>query len=339
MKNFRKNIWLITACVMVLGLILGAIGFFCGGAKSLYINQGGIHVSDKTQHNLENLNLKAFQSIGIDVQDFDVEFMPSQNYGIYICYYGDTCHPTYTVENGTLKVTDGTENSFGGLDFNFFNKPNKIRIYLPANAALNAVKIKSACGNVIAGNFSAQTTDISSSSGYVNVSGISGDTLTLSASCGNIDIKNANFKSLSANDSSGNVTLKDSTASQTSGILQCGNITIRGSKLGSTNLDTQSGDIDAINVTTAKLSAKCSCGNMKLSGNLGGKTDLQSSSGNIDFSTGISKSQYSYSLSANDGNIKVNGSKDAPHVKEKDGAANSLTASASCGNINADFQE
>ena len=361
MKNNKNKIWLICACAMVLGLILGIIGFVCGGARAVNVNQSGIHISSGALQTIKDLNLNAFQSIDLDTKDFNIEFVQSEHYGIEISYYNDDHQPTYSVENGTLKASDGEQNQFYNLNFGFFWHPNTMKIYLPKNVSLKDVTIKNASGSINIADFSAQTTNIGLSSGNLTMHDAASNTLTITLSSGNItlenvnsetaentkiesqsgwiNIKNLSSKTLAVSAKSGNIDLKGITTSQFSSDSKSGNTTIQNSKIGNSNLESQSGNLIATDITTDSLTAKCSSGYVKFNGALGGKTDLQASSGNVDFSTSIAEDQYSYGLTARSGNIRVNGDGDADHTKLNNGAANELTINTKSGNINADFQK
>lgn len=355
----KNRIWIISACAMVLGLIFATIGFVCGGARIVNVNQNGIHISSNKLQTVKDLNLENFQSIDLNTHDFNIEFVPSEHYGIEITYYNDNDHPTYSVENGTLKASDGEQNQAINFNIGIFWHPNTVKIYLPKNVSLKDVSIKNESGNINIGNFSAQTTNINLSSGSLNMHDTASNVLTAALESGNvtfentssadaentkievqsgwINLKNLSSKTLSVSSKSGNIDLKGLTSSQFSSDSKSGNTTMESSKIGDANFGSQSGNIVATDVTTNSLTAKCSSGYMKFSGAMGGKTDLQAASGNIDFSTSIAENLYSYGLSARSGNVRVNGDGNADHTKLNNGAANELTINTASGNISADF--
>jgi len=341
MQNNKKIIWQIAACAMALGLILAGIGFISGGAKALTVGQNGIHLLKDTPYTLKNPNIEAFQSIDFDIQSADVDFIKSDHYGIEIHYSGDTRKPLYTVENGTLKVTNAGKNEFifFNIDFGISNRSNAIKVYLPANVSLKDVTIKNASGDLNLGNFTAQKADIKVPFGNVTMHDVCSDTLSVTINSGDGILRNINAKKLQVNDYFGDITIDDMTASQLTSVMKSGDYTIRNSKVDNMNVTNKFGKIGASNITTTQLTAQCNSGDMEFSGAIGGKTDIVSKFGDVDFSTSLPESQYSYDLSVKFGDIKVNGNEDAPKVKENSGAANSLTISNSSGDINADFQK
>lgn len=339
MKNKKSLIWIISASAMALGLLLAGIGFFCGGARALNITQNGVHVFDRTERAVKDLNLNTFQSIDLDTKRFNIEFVQSEQYGIEIRYYDDGDAPTYSVENSTLKVSDRSNRPFFNIDLGFLSPENTIIVYLPKNAALKDVNIKNASGDVAIGSFSAQTTKIEASFGKINASDITSNTVTTTAKSGDIRLKNIKTDSLTANDDFGNITVEDMTTAQLSSVMKSGNFTVRNSNTGNATITSEFGKIVGETITSTQLNAKCKSGDMKLSGTFTGKTELKSEFGNINLSTSLPVKQYSYGLTVEFGDIRVNGSKDAAHVKESDNATNNITATNKSGDINIDFQK
>jgi hypothetical protein len=325
---------------MALGLILGIIGFVCGGAKAVNADQSGIHISDNTLHTKKDLNLASFESIDLDTSAFNVEFVPSDHHGIEMIYYNENCRPTYSVENGTLKVSDEARSrTFFNIDFGFLSPHNTIKIYLPTNAALKDVTIKNESGNVKIGNFSAQTTKIEASFGSIDAFDVTSNDVTETVKSGDIRMKNVKTNSLTANNEFGNIIAEDISATQLSSVMQSGDFTVRNSKTGNTTITSEFGKITAEDVTTTQLNAKCKSGDMRLSGTFSGKTELKSEFGNINLSTSLPENQYSYGLSIEFGDIRINGSKDEAHMKQNDNAANNITATNKSGDIDVNFEK
>lgn len=338
-KNLLKNIWLICGGAILVGVILCMIGFCCGGAKPVSVGQNGIVIRSNTKHTTQDLNLNAFQSLDMNIQNADIEFVASDKYGIEICYYGDENLIRYSIENNTLKVTDGSKDQIHLIDLNFLYQNNVIKIYMPQKAVLENVKIANSCGNLHINGFSAQKTDISCSSGDVTMWDVSSKSLKIMNNCGGIDMRSITSDTMWVKTSAGNITMKDLTSSNTDTFNDCGNVTVNSSKLGNATFENHAGNIDALRITTTQLDAKNKCGNMKFDGELGGKSTLDDKSGNIDFATSLSDKDYEYNLSTNCGNIKVNGTDHAAHIKESSNAANNLVITNSCGNVNANFQK
>jgi DUF4097 and DUF4098 domain-containing protein YvlB len=347
---------------MALGLILGILGYFCGGAKTVNIDRNGLHISNGELHTLKDLNLESFESINLDTQSFQVEFMQSEHYGIEINYY-NTCNPTYSVENGTLKASDGEKNSFFSLNFGILWHRNTLKVYLPKNVSLKDITIKNASGNIDIGNFSAQSTNVQLFSGNLTMHNASSNTLIAALSSGNavleninqaqaesesvklesksgwISIQNLSTKNFSVSATSGNIDLKKLTAATFSSNCLSGNTTVQNSNLGNADFGSRSGNITAEDIATDGLTAKCSSGSINLTGALKGKTNLDASSGNVNFATSIPEDQYSYGLSASSGSVLVNGDGGASHTKLNSSAANELVINTRSGNIHADFQK
>lgn len=362
MNSRKHTVQVIAGSAMALGLILGILGYFFGGAKTVNIDRNGFHISSGELHTLKDLNLEPFQSINLDTNSFHVEFVQSEHYGIEINYY-NSCNPTYSVENGTLKASDGEKNSFFSLNFGILWYPNTLKVYLPKNVSLKDITIKNASGNIDIGNFSAQSTNIQLFSGNLTMHDASSNTLIAALSSGNVVLENINqaqaesesvklesksgwigiqnlsTKNFSVSAASGNIDLKKLTAAKFSSDCISGNTTVQNSSIGNAVFGSRSGNITAENVTTDGLTAKCSSGSINLKGTLKGKTNLDASSGNVNFATSISEDQYSYGLSALSGSIHINGNSGASHTKLDSSAANELIINTKSGNIHADFQK
>lgn len=238
MKKQPKSILLISVYAIAAGLVFMLAGFL-GGAKfsSVTIEPNGFHLSDPASHTLKNLNLAAFKSINLEVSQSNIEFISSEHYGVDICYCGDT-KPTYTLENGTLKISD-TQNSSPKLyimNFNSTQNPNTVKIYLPSNVSLANINIQSRLGSLKFDNLVCENTNIRLDFGELQMHSASCGNAKINLHNGSSTIQNVKVKNLSYENEFGQSNFesltvdstKDSTIKSHNGEISIKNLTSSG---------------------------------------------------------------------------------------------------------------
>ncbi|MDF2632112.1 MAG: hypothetical protein K0Q85_708 [Caproiciproducens sp.] len=308
MKIQSKTLLRVSAAAMALGLILLSVGYFSGAKYSVAAGRNGIHVIDSTPHSVKNLTLEPFQSIDVEVGQTDIELIHSDHYGVDIQYYGDTELPQYTVENGTLKISDTPAQKAGflwlNMNFNFMQTQNIIKIYLPANTSLKNIKVQNNTGSFQLNGITAEKADIHLDFGSLQIrNAVLGDTSIVlqngSSTIQNTDVKNLSFandfgKSSFENfktDSVTNSTIKakngqiDITNFSSTGPLlledKFGGIRVDGMKAESVKSTMQNGKLEMYHSQINDLTAENSFGEINLNDLTSNGLNLKSGNGSI----------------------------------------------------------
>lgn len=306
MKSGFKNIWKISVIAIAIGLILATIGLILGANRHIYADTSGLHVVDsKGPIEIKDLKLNKFTDIDIESDVFDIEFIESNDYGIEIKYYENIEKPTYSLEDGTLKISTAAKNisnfRFFNLDFNFdIINDQSIKIYLPKNTNLNNISIKSNVGSIDISNFTSQNLNIES------------------------DI--------------GDVTINDAKLDKLNAKLDTGKLNIENCEITDGKIKTGIGDVKGTNLKSSGLNIDCDTSSIKLQGDLQGDTEISSNIGSITLETSNDKSFYNYDISTDIGSIKLDDEKQGSKITNSDvNSNNNLNLFTDTGSISVKF--
>lgn len=213
MRNWVKLILKISAIVLIVGIALGALGFFLrkGEPFSLYFRDGKIvsvdgHDSIAT---LPKTTLDSFEEAEINMTYADVEIVATENeFAIEYELHGD--EPEYEVKDGKLTFTQSTTNNNGfAVDFSGAQKFKGLIIYVPTES-LSSIKIDSSHGDVIIGDLEVPSVELNLSYGDVELSNLKVDELLkISNSNGDVVETGCTFNNIEADLSYGDVEFVD----------------------------------------------------------------------------------------------------------------------------------
>ncbi len=308
MKKQPITIRLISVCAMAVGLVFMLVGFLGGAKYNVIAGSNGAHIVNSTPHTLKDLTLDAFQSVDLSVSQSNIEFIPSEHYGVDICYYDDTNEQTYTVENGTLKISDaqGSKPQFLWFNMNLSNlqTPNTIKIYLPPDASLKNIKVQSSMGSLKFDRVISENTEIHLDSGSLQMHDTVCGNATIdlhngSSTMQNVKVKNLSFENAygkssferltldSAQDSTikaqnGEITIKDLTSAGPILLNDTyGSIHVDGMKANSVKSTLQNGNYEILNSEIKDLTIENSMGGIVISKLQSNGLNLKSGNGSI----------------------------------------------------------
>lgn len=196
----NKKIWLVIAAVLV---ILGLIMFV--SVMTVYNWDFTKLSSVKYEQNTYEIS-EEFEHISIETNTADIVLLPSEDGKCKVNFFEEEKqNHSVTVENGTLviQVVDTREwHDYIGINFS----TSKITVYLP-NSEYNMLAIKESTGDIqVPSNFKFESVDITASTGDVKHYS-SSETVKIKTSTGDIRVENISANSLDLSVSTGKVTV------------------------------------------------------------------------------------------------------------------------------------
>ena len=360
-----KKSTLITLILLVVGICLALAGFAAGGTKGFWIGNDGFHLSsadngkivtvDETYDSFKNIDADASFMDNITIKEGDSYRIQGQNYerfgGIRVQLEGDTL----VVKAGKRAddregwiINFGIDEWFGGGKK--YQENCWIEITYPGGADLGTVNTTIDAGSTIVNGLSCETLkvkddfgkvditavscsdmDIRANAGDINVSDITASgsvTVTddfgkvdiTSVSCGDMDVKaNAGDVKVSTVDASGEVIVNN----------DFGKVTIDKTVANKMSLSLSAGDLRASDVESGDMDVKSDFGLVSINGlKFSGLCEIQNDSGDVDIELLMSEDDVSYELTAEAGNVSVNG--------RKSGSTTTNRASSSGNNLKID---
>jgi DUF4097 and DUF4098 domain-containing protein YvlB len=336
-----KKKWKIVLIAFAAGIILACIGLL-GGAKTwFYINQTGVHLPENKEPQTVTEELMGFSNLRI-VEDssvkvvrigdiytdsFTVEILHGETYAIDII--SNRFMPEYEVANDTLVVRIKRETQSGHYSFGFRSdslrsdpKENVIKVYVPANTAMENINISNSFGDTKISDIQGENITIRSdngrismddiTAGMVNVHNVFGNTHITRLSCTDLDIlsDNGNIQadgltadSVKINNRFGKTNVSDLMSINIE--IQSDNGDILADVLTADNikLSNRFGNTRLNNVTSAGLKISSDNGDIYALGDLSGQTHINNRFGSTELNI-IEKNDCYYMLSTRFGIIK-----------------------------------
>ncbi len=283
----QKKLLKICGCLMALGLVLAAIGFFTGAQLNLSVGSGGTKPADSTLREIKKENIAAFEAIDMNIDRADIEFVPSDHYGVVINYHGDADQFTCTDENGTLTVSEkNTESVHFGWGI-FAESHNTVKVYLPKDTQLKRLNVKNQYGGFTASGFDSADTDIDLSFGGLKLSDASCGKADFTLSNGKSEIRNIKADTMAFRNDLGSSTFENvAVSSSQKATLEAsnGSITMKDFTAGSMEISDDLGSVTLEKLTAAELKSKLSNGSLKMNDCKIDHLDAENSLGSIDIS-------------------------------------------------------
>jgi len=335
-----KNIWKIILLTIGVGLILSIIGLATGGNRTLYWDRTGLHTTGSGISSVTEHNLGSISNIHIDAGFSDIEFVRSDSFGIEL--FGDNMEWVWTLEGDTLTITHYQSTRFMILNIDFFsNQRNYAKIYLPENAKLDTVNLKTGSGNIEIGNFQVSNIEIENSFGNIDLENITSDNLKVSSNSGRFTGTNINTRILNYNNSFGDGRFNSVHAQSLNAECNSGNITFTNCKFGEAIVTNKFGDITADNITSLRSSIRATSGTIRLNGDFVGETIVHTDFGDIRLTTEKERSEYSYEFSVRFGSIRIDNERQSNQttIINTNASPNHIKLTSSSGDIRINFAD
>lgn len=328
-------------------IIIGTLFTGCG-MRYIMNSTKTLKKEDAKEFTVEKEKVVTITKIDINTGVADVEIIPADDYYVEIDYTYWEKAPEYSIEDGVLSYDDS--NSFPNSYSLNFDLDNSIKIYLPAEASLDQIKMENSSGDVSASGFvtdklnvnvaygnltlenaMAAESDIRLSSGTSKITDFSTGKMVFTNSYGNAEFTNINTSGLQSPDNAASESFQISMSS--------GNIDINGLNSSSTEISNSYGDITCEEISSEKFDASLSSGDLKIS-----KADLKdisvnNSYGDLTLSLNMTKADYSMDLKTSYGDIFVDGESYDDHLILENGGTRNIDADLSSGNININFNK
>ena len=247
---------------------------------------------------------KSFQSISIDVNTANLEFLPSTNEECRVLCHEDIKQKSVVgVENDTLTIQSIDERAW--YDHLSVGGDNPIiKIYLPQTQYKN-LAIEISTGDItIPKHFTFDSVNISGATGDVDFSASVATNLTVEVSTGDITLKNMSADSAKLTTSTGEISLysvaiaNDLTTQASTGATELKDITCKNFTHNSSN-----GDIEMDNVILSeKMSITVSTGDVEFEGCDAGEIYIKTTTGDVEGSLLTAKD---FHADSNTGDVKV----------------------------------
>lgn len=283
-----KKILLISACAMALGLLLAAAGYFNGASLAVNVGgRGGVHITDRTPHTLAQESLSAFDSIDLNIEQGDVEFVPSDHYGVVITYYDSNQQYTSTVTNSTLNITETSGRfPFSLINFGIFTQDleDTVKIYIPESTQFRNLKIQNQYGDFKAAGFTSHSTNIQLSFGQLDLSDFSCGSTSITLQNGEGNLKNISADSLTYQNDYGDSTFENitvTTDSKSKIEAQNGTVIIKKFNSGDLEINDDYGDVNLDAVTLSKLKSTMGNGSFTINNSTVADSEVKNSYGDI----------------------------------------------------------
>lgn len=277
MRKATKILLITSLCLIAAGVLLCCASLAMGYSGGFGITGDFSYRDFNDAPSMEKLELGPFTGIELSVEACDVELAAGDRYALE--YEGLTAAPDFSVGgDGVLRFTTAADKEnyillLNGLSLSVGNINGglgTVRIYCPANAALNGVSIDNSVGDV-------------------DISGINCGDITVKADSGGI-----NIQWLTA----GNVTVENDAGDVRADSLNVGGFT----------LDSDYGDIDIVGLNAGTVTVSSGYGDTELRNfTVTEKADITSDYGDVKLFLRDGGDGYGLDLRTDFGDVTVNG--------------------------------
>ncbi len=349
MNKSVKGIAIVAAAMVTVGLILTGIGFMAGGNQAIYLDQDGIHLAGReTGEKDANLvsfsqDIESFSSISVDLDYYDVELVPGDNFSVQGSYPSKEGKPDLKVENDTLVVKDRTHKGINiNIDlpgFVFNNNQPTIKIYYPENTKLKDVVIRCGASDLDFENLTAEKAEFDLDFGKLELSGITANQITVSMNSGDCTLEKLTAANgLDIKNDFGKISLIDAVSETLKIDANSGDVSLTNVTFDFGELSLDMGKLTGKNLKSEGLKAETNSGDVDLQGTLLGLTDVTCDMGKVTINPGASRDQFNYEFNADMGTVSIEGDKVSGSVAINNGSAkNTLKIATDMGDIRVMF--
>ncbi|HCR43246.1 MAG TPA: hypothetical protein DIV41_01575 [Ruminococcaceae bacterium] len=269
MKHSKK-ILVYSACAMLLGALLAGAAFLSGACiDGVTFGKDGAQIIDKQKYSSSDDNLTEFSSVKLNIDKADVEFIPSDHYGIQFVHYGKNDTFDYKVENGTLKAVtaDNYSHSFVSFDFGNTSRGNTLSIYYPKNTELKNVEVTDNSGSLEVSGLKASKVRACLQYGRFYLDGSECGDIGIDIKNGGCVLKNVKSGTLDYNNDYGKGTFEDINVTGTQDVKMLsknGSLTVKNFKCAGIEADSSYGSMELDGLSASSLKSMLKNGNLSV---------------------------------------------------------------------------
>lgn len=338
----KKNKLVWTGLILLIGgLVLMAVGFSCGAKISAYVTGQGVVLEDGSLNQRTDNQLPPFQNLDIQLGDAELRLIPSDHYGIDMCYYDKRYEPQFQIKDGTLTVRDRRQSEGSGwvlMSINLLNtKNNTVDIYYEAGQALDQVKINNGVSTVWMDGLKAKEMALDNDIGDVTMKNMELDQLTLHQDIGVLRMKNNRINRAELRKNSGDLSVDQLTGDEMKAKIDIGNINFTESSLKKADFTGNLGEMVLQQWRSNGLKMTSGNGAVRIQGHLAGENRIQSNLGDVSIQTDLTDERYALNVKTSLGALTVDGAEVSGNIARQADTGNSLFVDAACGNIDLSF--
>ena len=227
---------IVAVCLILLGAVVGGIGFLSGGWDSLTENYGPQSVANSRNWS------EPVKKLEISAVSDDVVLLPSED-GEVRAEWKDTQYGYYEVslERGTLKIRYRDTEQKIRFDFGE-EEPRTVTVYLP-DAEYESLLLTTVSGNAASSGFSFDRTEITATSGQVGLGNGSFGEAKIRTTSGDVVLDGCDASETEIKTTSGSVVLHDYDTAATKIVTTSGAVGLGNGFFGETTVETVSGKV------------------------------------------------------------------------------------------------
>jgi DUF4097 and DUF4098 domain-containing protein YvlB len=352
MNKGLKRAMTIAVIAIAVGLVSGGVGYALGGMQSVSIGKDGIKLIDKAEEGRWVTVDETFDPAEVTKIVIDLDMIDN-----LIIRHGDSLNVTgknreynggltVALDAGVLTASSKKDKLVWSLfnlgDIGVPENKSNLTITLPDDTDISSVKIRLSFGDTKISDINADSLDVKSDSGRIDVAGALSKSVNIAADFGDIKVSDINAENLTIESDSGRI---DASGLNLSDLLKIrssfGDVTVDGSDICSLDIGSNSGEVNATNVSVSeRLKIESDFGDVTISGLLSGKSTIESDSGEVKLTLRNAPDELSVSLHTDAGGVRLNGeSKGGTYSADAKGENESkLTVNADFGGIRLDFK-
>ncbi|MDR0857990.1 MAG: DUF4097 domain-containing protein [Oscillospiraceae bacterium] len=302
MKNNR--IWLIALGLILVGGILGVVGYASGASTGVRWDRGGIRAIGGRNDLLEMSDTyDTVSSITIDHDVGNVTLEPSYDGSFgYSLQYNDDIEPIVDYSDGKLRIVTKAPNYNGWGSFGFNIGPfsgeyeNNLTVYYPEGAEFYFGDIQCALGQ--------------------------------------ISIDGADFERLTAEADMGQITVKNVNSGKTVVIAHMGKVELYGVTAGAADITANMGAVECRDVSlSGNSSIELSMGALNYRGTVSGELNVEANMGAVELRLEDGLDNYDFDLDCDMGSVYFGGREMGGDYTSRSSAANLIKVKSNMGAI------
>lgn len=330
MKN-NKKFFIGCAIMTIAGVALSAVGIAAGGVvHGIRLGSQGLQVSapalqdgspEKSEYVEKEQSVDAFSSIEMELEYADIRVEASKTDEYRVVYFlpkkqeieCSVSNDKLVLKegyshNGVFGFGDATFFSFGSFGDGALQKTPQAVIYVPKDAQLANVDIKTESGNVVFQEIQAGNLTLAADYGDVKLENVQAGKIQMNLESGNLDMEQIQGKSCKVQNEYGDITINDAAFTGDVDVkLESGDISYENVRMRDLLLESSYGEVSGQQMKLRNLHAElesstCSWNEMKLD-----QCEIESEYGDVSLVLSNPLKKYEYDLRAEYGEITIDG--------------------------------